>query len=142
LAHGVFCKAKGEAGEWQLQYKKSLVFLKVRCSQVRRFAVRRFERRTPNAEQRTANTEYRTAEPRLKPCFMKIRSALAFFLLGWASLLSAQIPANTIGANPLSLKWNQIRTDRVQVIFPRGLERQGSGWPMWRTTCGTSMPDP
>lgn len=37
----------------------------------------------------------------------------------------AQIPANPIGLNPPSLKWNQINTDRVQVIFPNNLEAQG-----------------
>lgn len=51
--------------------------------------------------------------------------ALTGILLALASLLTAQIPANTIGANPLSLKWNQIHTGRVQVIFPQGLEPAG-----------------
>ncbi|MCB0592477.1 MAG: hypothetical protein H6557_17215 [Lewinellaceae bacterium] len=41
------------------------------------------------------------------------------------SVLSAQIPANPIGANPFSLKWNQIHTGRVQVVFPQGLEPAG-----------------
>ncbi|MCB0563535.1 MAG: hypothetical protein KDD01_04085 [Phaeodactylibacter sp.] len=52
---------------------------------------------------------------------------LSFILLflGLASVLSAQIPANPIGANPFSLQWNQIHTDRVQVIFPQGLETAG-----------------
>lgn len=36
--------------------------------------------------------------------------------------LSAQIPANTIGANPFGLKWRQINTDKVQIIFPEGNE--------------------
>jgi hypothetical protein len=47
--------------------------------------------------------------------------------LCWALALaaSAQIPANPIGANPLRLKWNRISTERVEVIFPRGLETQG-----------------
>lgn len=55
----------------------------------------------------------------------RYRYAFACFALGLASVLSAQIPANTIGANPLALKWNQIHTDRVQVIFPQGLEAAG-----------------
>ncbi|PHN04284.1 TolB family protein [Flavilitoribacter nigricans] len=43
------------------------------------------------------------------------------FLLGlWGVSLHAQIPANTIGANPFGLKWQQINTDKVQVIFPEG----------------------
>ena len=41
-----------------------------------------------------------------------------------ASIYS-QIPANRIGLNPPSLKWRQINTDKVQVIFPAGLENQG-----------------
>ncbi len=49
-----------------------------------------------------------------------------FFLVCLFSLftnpLFSQIPANPIGTNPLSLKWSQINTDRVQVIFPKGLE--------------------
>ncbi|MCO6480637.1 MAG: hypothetical protein J5I94_28605, partial [Phaeodactylibacter sp.] len=48
-----------------------------------------------------------------------------FFAIGLAFALPAQIPANTIGANPLSLKWNQVNTDRVQVIFPQGIEPAG-----------------
>ena len=51
--------------------------------------------------------------------------ALSCFLLGTASQLTAQIPANPIGANPFSLQWNQIETNRVQVIFPQGLEAAG-----------------
>ncbi|MCB9291311.1 MAG: PD40 domain-containing protein [Lewinellaceae bacterium] len=56
---------------------------------------------------------------------MKKLLASACLLLGLASTLIAQIPANTIGANPLSLKWKQINTERVQVIFPQGLEAAG-----------------
>ncbi len=40
-------------------------------------------------------------------------------------LLSAQIPANPIGLNPPGLKWRQINTDKVQVIFPTGLDSAG-----------------
>ncbi len=49
---------------------------------------------------------------------------LAYFTLGMA-FLRAQVPTNPLGLNPYSLKWNQINTDKVQVIFPRGLEKQG-----------------
>ncbi|MEM1321656.1 MAG: hypothetical protein AAGG75_15470 [Bacteroidota bacterium] len=37
----------------------------------------------------------------------------------------AQVPANPIGLNPFGLKWNQIETDKVQVVFPQGMEVQG-----------------
>lgn len=37
-----------------------------------------------------------------------------------------QLPSNPIGLNPHSLKWKQIDTDKVQVIFPEGLENQGN----------------
>ncbi|WP_299461927.1 hypothetical protein [uncultured Microscilla sp.] len=40
-------------------------------------------------------------------------------------LVLAQIPANELGLNPLSLKWSQIKTDKVRVVFPRNLEKQG-----------------
>ncbi len=47
---------------------------------------------------------------------------LAFLCLLFAD---AQVPANPIGLNPTHLKWQQIHTDKVQVIFPAGLESQG-----------------
>ncbi len=50
---------------------------------------------------------------------------LACLLPGLPFLLPAQIPANPIGGNPLSLKWKQIHTERVQVVFPEGLEPAG-----------------
>lgn len=36
-----------------------------------------------------------------------------------------QIPANPIGSNPSNLKWSQINTDKVQVIFPNGMDSIG-----------------
>lgn len=39
--------------------------------------------------------------------------------------LLAQVPSNPIGINPATLKWSQINTDRVQVIYPQGLDEQG-----------------
>lgn len=45
--------------------------------------------------------------------------------LGNISSSFAQIPANSLGLNPLSLKWSQIKTDKVRVVFPRNLEAQG-----------------
>ena len=60
----------------------------------------------------------------------KVRSTVAFFLTSCFLIClnlpgKAQVPANQIGLNPTSLKWNQINTDKVQVIFPKGLESQG-----------------
>jgi hypothetical protein len=65
-------------------------------------------------------------EHRTKRSILTIAS-IALVLLFWGALssLSAQVPDNVIGANPLSLKWNQIHTDKVQVIFPEGLEPAG-----------------
>lgn len=37
----------------------------------------------------------------------------------------AQVPANPIGINPAGLKWQQIQTEKVQVIFPVGLDSAG-----------------
>lgn len=54
-----------------------------------------------------------------------VKIMLTLLLAGAFCTLSAQIPDNVIGANPLSLKWNQIHTDKVQVIFPEGLEPAG-----------------
>ena len=54
---------------------------------------------------------------------MRIFSLLFFCCI--TGFLSAQIPSNLIGANPLDLKWRQINTDKVQIIFPEGNEEQG-----------------
>lgn len=51
-----------------------------------------------------------------------MRILTLFLLCLAASQLTAQIPANSIGANPLRLKWRQINTDKVQIIFPEGNE--------------------
>ena len=45
-------------------------------------------------------------------------------ILCWAHLLFCQVPSNPIGINPPSLKWQQIKTDKVQVIFPEGNEEE------------------
>ena len=47
-----------------------------------------------------------------------------FFLMSPFHSFS-QVPANPIGLNPSGLKWSQIQTNRVQVIFPNGLDAQG-----------------
>ncbi len=39
--------------------------------------------------------------------------------------LPAQVPANPIGINPPSIKWRQIKTDKVDVIYPAGMETDG-----------------
>ncbi|SFE86859.1 component of the Tol biopolymer transport system [Chitinophaga sp. CF118] len=40
-------------------------------------------------------------------------------------LFPATLLAQQFGGNPPSMKWNQINTDTVRIIFPRGLESQG-----------------
>ncbi|MEO1515562.1 MAG: hypothetical protein AAFV95_11130 [Bacteroidota bacterium] len=50
-------------------------------------------------------------------------TGIVFLLLSTSSL--AQVPSNPIGLNPSSLKWKQINTDRLQVLFPEGLEEAG-----------------
>lgn len=37
----------------------------------------------------------------------------------------AQLPSNPLGLNPYRLKWQQINTDKVQVVFPEGQEAAG-----------------
>lgn len=55
---------------------------------------------------------------------MRLRLIPIFFWLGTLPVL-AQLPSNPIGINPAGLRWRQIRTDRVQVIFPEGLDSTG-----------------
>ncbi|RFS20588.1 hypothetical protein DVR12_18675 [Chitinophaga silvatica] len=50
-----------------------------------------------------------------------MRSILATCLL----LSSLSLAAQQFGGNPPSLKWQQINTDTVRVIFPKGLSTQG-----------------
>ncbi|MGX5821022.1 hypothetical protein ACWKWU_22685 [Chitinophaga lutea] len=45
--------------------------------------------------------------------------------LGLVAGLAQGAAAQQFGGNPPSLKWQQINTDTVRVIFPRGLEAQG-----------------
>lgn len=54
---------------------------------------------------------------------MKITATFLFQFFCIAALLG-QIPSNPIGINPV-MRWNQIRTDRVQVIFPQGIDSAG-----------------
>ena len=53
------------------------------------------------------------------------KSGLTILSLFASLFLVAQVPSNPLGLNPTSLKWNQINTDKVQVIFPKGLEKEG-----------------
>ena len=47
------------------------------------------------------------------------KTLLLFALL----ILSSSLVAQQFGGNPPSLKWRQIDTDTVRVIFPDGLEK-------------------
>ncbi len=68
---------------------------------------------------------------------------LWFFAFG----THAQVPANPIGLNPPSLNWQEINTDRVQVIFPAEMEPQAQRlasivhymWDNNNQTIGDSM---
>lgn len=48
----------------------------------------------------------------------------SFFICFWTPIFS-QLPSNPIGSNPFKLKWYQINTDKVQVIFPQGMDTLG-----------------
>ncbi len=50
---------------------------------------------------------------------------LAALLLLGVITTQAQTPAFPIGLNPPGMKWRQIETDRVQVIFPQGYDSLG-----------------
>jgi hypothetical protein len=56
---------------------------------------------------------------------MQLKTILCFCLLLACVVGKAQIPSNPLGLNPSRLKWNQIKTDKVQVIFPAGMEAYG-----------------
>ena len=45
--------------------------------------------------------------------------------LAMAVVLVQQVTAQQFGGNPPSLKWQQINTDTVRVIFPKGMDAQG-----------------
>lgn len=53
---------------------------------------------------------------------LKIKYFIFLFSIAFISGGMAQIPQNPIGSNPFSLKWKQINTDKVQIIFPQGLD--------------------
>ena len=54
----------------------------------------------------------------------KVAGAILMLTLSIFASLNAQIPANLIGSSPSGLKWSQINTDRVKVIFPKGSDEQ------------------
>lgn len=59
---------------------------------------------------------------------MKIISYILVFIFTFTvrADLIAQIPSNPIGNNGVGLKWNQIETDKVKLIYPQGLDRQAN----------------
>ncbi|MEL6123675.1 MAG: hypothetical protein AAFR14_08120, partial [Bacteroidota bacterium] len=54
-----------------------------------------------------------------------MRLLVISFILLTTTVLSAQLPQNSIGNNPTGQKWSQISNERVQVVFPRGQEESG-----------------
>jgi hypothetical protein len=53
----------------------------------------------------------------MKRCFLL--SVCCFFVTGF-------LPAQQFGGNPPSVRWNQINTDTVRIIFPEGLHNEAS----------------
>lgn len=41
-------------------------------------------------------------------------------------ILIGQVPSNPLGNNAIGLKWKQIETDKVKLIYPEGLDKQGN----------------
>jgi len=56
-----------------------------------------------------------------------ISHVLIFIIVVSMSIgITAQIPSNPLGNNAIGIKWNQIETDRVKLIYPEGLELQAN----------------
>ncbi len=55
----------------------------------------------------------------------KFRTCLIFWLILLGVDAYAQIPQNPLGLHPSKMKWKQINTDKVQIVFPEGNEKQG-----------------
>lgn len=56
---------------------------------------------------------------------ISFRSASLLLILLWSAVVHhsyGQVPANQIGANPTSLKWQQLNSDGYQLIYPEGLD--------------------
>ena len=53
-------------------------------------------------------------------CILRLLGLLVFFTV--SNSVFSQIPSNEIGRNPHNLKWKQIDTEKVQVVFPEGQE--------------------
>ena len=51
---------------------------------------------------------------------------IRFFLLSCTFLFAGYGYAQNFGGNPSSVKWNQVSTPSVRVIFPRGLDSQAN----------------
>ncbi|TAE13571.1 MAG: hypothetical protein EAZ95_11060 [Bacteroidetes bacterium] len=59
-------------------------------------------------------------------CVMQRKTLFVLFAFWLACAVGkAQVPSNPLGLNPSRLKWNQIKTDKVQVVFPAGMEEYG-----------------
>jgi len=56
---------------------------------------------------------------------IRVRRSAIFFFLFLVTIAQAQVPVNPIGNNALHLKWYQINTDKIKVIFPAGSESAG-----------------
>jgi len=76
--------------------------------------------------------------------FMRVFTYILLILL-FGNQIFSQVPSNPIGNNAASLKWDQINTDQVRIIFPRGLDSYGnrvanvvkSLWEMEQETIGS-----
>ncbi len=56
----------------------------------------------------------------MRPSYL--RCALLSLLSWTLGCLIAQVPVNDIGRNPHAIRWKQINTEQVQVVFPEGEE--------------------
>lgn len=55
--------------------------------------------------------------------YLSLRACYLVFCFIFINVgLRAQLPANLIGNTPASLKWSYINTDKVEVIYPEGLD--------------------
>ena len=59
---------------------------------------------------------------------MKLSSYILVFIFAYITSIDliAQIPSNPLGNNAIGLKWNQIETDKVKLIYPKGLDKQAN----------------
>lgn len=57
-------------------------------------------------------------------CYLFLLYVLTTALFLCASPAIGQVPSNPLGLNPFGLKWQQIKTERVEIIFPEELQPQ------------------